>query len=80
MPTIKVVCVNAQGRRIGLSHPNAWISEEVIKSLRDLNEIGIGYRRLSAIFQISRSTIAKICRGERRAQLPYRTKRIVIDD
>ena len=78
---IILVAVNDAGRRIGVSHPNARIPEEVIQDLRRAHEEdGLGYRRLAAAFALSRDTVRKICRYERRWQMPTTWKRVVVDD
>ena len=72
------VAVNENGYRIGASHHNSKISDEVIDQIRDLHEDQmIGYRKLAKMFGISRSCIQKICNYERRAQTPDRWKKVV---
>lgn len=78
---VTIIAVNEQGYRIGLSHHNARISNEIVDQMRDLHEDeGIGYRRLAKMFNLSRSVVQKICNYERRAQTPDRWKRIVKDE
>jgi DNA invertase Pin-like site-specific DNA recombinase len=75
---VQFVAVNEQGYRIGSSHHNARLSDEVIDKIRDMHEDQeIGYRKLAKIFDIPLSTIKKICKYERRAQTPDRWKKIV---
>jgi hypothetical protein len=75
---IVIIAVNEQGYRIGSSHHNATISDEVVDKMRDLHEDdGIGYRRLAKMFNLSRSVVAKLCKYERRAQTPQRWKKVV---
>lgn len=72
-----VIAVNENGYRIGASHHNARIPDDVIDRIRDLHEEQeIGYRRLAKMFNLSRSCIQKICNYERRAQTPDRWKTI----
>lgn len=72
-----VVAVNAQGYRIGSSHHNAKIPDEIIDQIRDLHEEGkLSYGKLAVLFNIHKSVIAKICTYERRAQTPDRWKTI----
>jgi len=76
-----IVAVNEQGYRIGISHHNARIPDEIIDQIRDLHEdLGIGYRKLAKQFNLTRSAVQKICNYERRAQTPDRWKKIVKDD
>ena len=78
---VVIVTLNEMGYRIGESHHNARISQEVVDKLRDLHEDeNIGYRRLAKMFGLSRSVVQKICNYERRAQTPDRWKRIVKED
>jgi DNA invertase Pin-like site-specific DNA recombinase len=75
---VQFVAVNEQGYRIGASHHNARLPDEMIDRIRDMHEDqAIGYRRLAKIFNLSRSTIQKICTYSRRAQTPERWKKIV---
>jgi len=73
----KIIAVNELGYRIGSSHHNSSISDEVVDQIRDLHEeAGIGYRRLAQKFGLTRSAVQKICQYERRAQTPDRWKTV----
>lgn len=77
---VHFVAVNEQGYRIGMSHHNARLPDDVIDKIRDMHEDnGIGYRKLAKIFNIPLSNIKKICKYERRAQTPDRWKKIIDD-
>lgn len=72
-----VIAVNEQGYRIGSSHHNAKIPDEIVDAIRDMHEDhGVGYRKLAVIFNLPRGTIQKICTYERRAQTPDRWKTV----
>ena len=72
----QVIALNEHGHRIGETHHNATIPEEIVQRLRYLHEEeGIGYRRLARMFNLRRDTVIKICRYERRGQVPHRWKR-----
>ncbi len=72
-----VITVNEKGYRIGLSHHQAHITDEVIDAIRDLHEEnGLTYGQLALQFNLNRGTIAKICRYERRAQTPHDWKTV----
>jgi hypothetical protein len=72
-----VVGVNEKGYRVGADHHNSTISDITVDALRDLHEdYGIGYGTLSKIFNISRGTVAKLCRYERRCQIAENWKTI----
>ncbi len=71
--------MNEQGRRIGETHHNARISDALVDQIRDRHEDdGLGYWKLAREFNVSRSTVIKICRYQRRAQTAERWKTIRI--
>lgn len=63
------------GRIIGESHPRAKLTDKQVDMLRDLNDEGIGYRRLAKMFNLPRSTVACICQYTRRNA--YSARRVV---
>lgn len=76
----KVIALNDQGYRIGMSHHNAHIPDEIVDKIRDLHEDdGIGYGTLAKMFNLKKSCVQKICNYERRAQTPYAYKTIKED-
>jgi ribosome-binding protein aMBF1 (putative translation factor) len=76
-PSRVIIAVNENGYRIGMSHHNAKIPDEVVEKIRDLHEEeGIGYFKLAQIFKLSKSVVQKICNYERRAQTPMGYKTI----
>lgn len=71
------VAVNERGYRIGSSHHNSTIPDEIVSRIRDLHEDHhIGYRRLARMFNLKRAFIQKVCNYAIRAQTPARWKRI----
>jgi hypothetical protein len=58
MDTIKT---SPNGRRICESHGRAKTNQQDVDLMRDLNEEGMGYDRLSTIFPLHRATIQHIC-------------------
>lgn len=71
------VALNERGYRIGSSHHNSTIPDEIVNRIRDLHEDhGLGYRRLARMFNLKRSFIQKVCNYVIRAQTPARWKRI----
>lgn len=75
--TMHKVQINERGYRIGISHHNATVPDQVVDKIRDMHEDElIGYRKLSKIFNLSRSYIQKICNYERRAQTTYSWKTV----
>lgn len=71
------VAVDERGFRIGETHHNATISDEMVDMIRDLYEYdGLRCQEISERTGIAKSTIVKICRYERRASRPHRWKKI----
>jgi hypothetical protein len=51
----------------GQFHPRAVLTDQQVERIRYLHEeIGLGYRKLSKLFEVSRTQIARICRYEQR--------------
>ena len=72
-----VVAFNDRGYRIGESHHNAWIPDVIVDLVRYAHEdYGWGYRQIAREFVLSKNTIGKICRYERRAQTPEHWKTV----
>lgn len=56
-----------KGRRAGEEHPNAVLTNAEVELVRQLREVdGLTYAALAAKFEISKSSIAKICQYQRR--------------
>lgn len=66
----KTVALNDIGLRIGEGHPNAKLSDADVEEIRQLHDEGMSYRAISQRFRVSRWTVGRICRYERRAQTP----------
>lgn len=73
----RYVALNELGYRIGASHHNCTIPDDVVSHIRDLHEYeGVGYRRLAKIFSISRGAVQKICKYRLRAQSVHEWRRV----
>lgn len=73
----RYVAYSELGHRIGETHPRATISDETVDMIREYHEErGWSYERISRKVKISYHTIAKLCRYERRAQVPARWRRV----
>lgn len=73
----KLVAYNELGFRIGETHPRSTISDELVETVREYHEDrGWSYERISRRFKLSYPTVAKLCRYERRAQVPDKWKRV----
>lgn len=75
---MKKITVSDQGLRVGESHALAKITDAEVEMIRRLHEDGMGYKRIAKKFDISRSSVAMICRYERRATVGVRVK--VVDN
>ena len=62
----KLLELNAHGLRIGENHPRALISDHDVELIRKLAEGGMRYAEIAAKFEISKFTVGRICRYERR--------------
>jgi len=71
------VALNENGLRIGETHPRSTISDDTVYQIRTLHEENKkSYGQLAMKFKLPVCTISKLCRYERRAQIPDRWKRI----
>ena len=72
-----IVAVNELGYRIGTSHHNCTVSDEVIDKIRDLHEDdAMSISKVAERENLTENFLAKVCRYERRAQTPDRWKRV----
>jgi hypothetical protein len=72
-----IVAINETGHRIGSSHHNSTISDEIVDKVRDMHEDdGVSYGKIAKLIGLTKSFVAKICRYERRAQTPDKWKRV----
>jgi hypothetical protein len=72
------VQVNAEGMRIGESHPRAKLTDAEADTLYALHAAGTSYRVLALRFGISKSCAAGIVQGRRRGQAIERIKRVAV--
>ena len=76
----RVISLNAGGLRVGESHQRAKLTDHEVDQIRELHESGIGYRRLSRMFEVDKRTIARIVRCELRAQTIVAFKTVALPD
>lgn len=55
-----------KGHRVGQDHPNAVLTDGEVQAMRDLREEGKTYEWLAEKFEVSKSSVAKICKYQRR--------------
>jgi len=78
MPQITVACAE-NGLRVGEDHQNAKLTNSEVDRIRELHDGGLGYQRLAAMFEVSKSTIRMIVKYERRATPPAKFKTISVE-
>lgn len=71
----RMLAVNERGLRIGESHPRAVLTDHEVGLLLELRDEGFSYAWLAGKFDVSKSCVAKLCRGEHRAQTPVAYRR-----
>lgn len=74
--TKRIVRVNEAGLRIGEDHPKAVMTDSDVVLFHEMRAEGLGYRRLAAMFDISKSHARYICKGRSRCQTPTRFKEV----
>ena len=65
----RAFAVNDRGLRIGEDHPRAVLTDDEVDLLLELRAEGYSYAWLASKLSVSKSCVAKICRGEHRAQV-----------
>jgi len=77
----KTVKLSEKNRRIGDDHPKAKLTDEEIEEIRSLYDDEMyGYTALARKFNVPKSTIAMICRYERRNTFVARSKTVHITE
>lgn len=72
----RLVGLNEKGMRVGEDHQRAVLTNAEVERMRELHEEGFGYKKLAAMFEVSPSLVAKICRYQSRAQIACRWKTV----
>lgn len=71
----RTVALNERGNvRIGEDHPRAQLTDHEVRLVLAMRESGMRYEDIAAAMEVSKSTVAMICRGERRCQVAVRWK------
>jgi len=76
----RVVAVNEKNQPIGEDHPSAKLTDHEVDLLIEMHEDNVGYRKLSQMFEISKSQVRNICKGIKRAQTPHGWKTVHLLD
>ncbi len=72
---MRLVALNARGRRIGEHHPSAVLTERDVQLLFELREEGWGYGRIARKLECSKTQVKRIVKGTHRGQHAARFKR-----
>lgn len=72
----KMVGVNDRGLRVGQSHHRAKYSDRVIEHVRRLRDQGMTYPEIAEKMDMPYWTVSRICRHERRAEVPAKFKKV----
>ena len=69
------VAVDERGNRIGETHPRAKLTDAMVRMILVLHEQHhIGYDRLAVQFEVSKTTIQRICTYQQRVSVAARFK------
>jgi hypothetical protein len=68
----RLVAINDIGQRIGETHPRAKYSNGEVAAVLALRDQGLTYSQIAKACEMPKSTVACICRGDRRCQTPAR--------
>lgn len=63
----RTVAINGRGLRVGEDHQNARYTNGEVERVLELREEGMSYNRIARLMDMPKSTVASICRHERRA-------------
>lgn len=66
----RVLQVNDRGHVVGQDHHNARLTDHDVWLIHELRDSGMPYNAIAAKFEVPKGTIAAICKGRRRGQLP----------
>lgn len=76
----RMVGVNERGLRVGEDHRNARLTNAEVDLLLTLRDDGWSYARLAEKFDLSKSGVRKICKGQIRCQSPVAYRAVHIPD
>lgn len=72
----KVIAVNGKGIPVGEYHHRAKYSDRVVEQVRRLRDQGLSYPQIAEKMEMPYWTVSRICRHERRAEIPARFKKV----
>ena len=71
----RMVALNDRGRRVGETHPRAELSDHDVELVFELRAQGFSLGWLAVKFEISKSQVGRILRGEQRHQAVLKWRR-----
>lgn len=77
---VRLVGVNDRGLRVGEGHGGSKLTDHEVELIRQLAEDGMRYSLIAAKFEISKVTVGRICRYERRGQTTAKFKQCTYGD
>ncbi len=80
MTKTRAIAVNNRGLRVGEDHQHARYTNREVELVLELRDSGLSYRQIACQMEMPRSTVASICTGRRRNQLPAGFKTVVVSD
>jgi hypothetical protein len=73
----RTIAVNDIGRRVGDSHHNAKLTNREVELLLSMHHVDkLGYRKLAAKFEVSKSLVRNIIKGRCRDQVATDWRRV----
>ncbi len=75
MENNEYVAVNDLGYVIGQDHHNAKLTNHQIDQILQMRDDCMSYRQIAQVFGMSKSHIRNICKGRKRCQLAWQTKK-----
>lgn len=76
----RLVRISGTGQRVGQDHPMATLTDHEVELIRQLRADGMRYAELAKRFEVSKSSIAMICRFERRSVWPVDSRWVHVQD
>lgn len=73
---VQTVGVNDKGYRVGQWNQCSKYSDREVELVRLLRDQGLFYRQIAEKMEMSYHTVLRICRHERRAEMPTRFKKV----
>lgn len=80
MATIKYVAVTEKNYRIGQDHHRAKFTDQEVRKILELHDLGLSSYRIAQIMGISRYTVRDYVSGRLRSQIPDKWRRVRVSE